>query len=513
LYPRTLIDGTPTYLFDLDLAEVTVNQCIAVDNTYSDSELDGNIYATQAYDEDSGEQSFFITRMGHGGRKIGQMKILHGGHGTSIMVERNGTSVNIWALLVVPDSSGNKATSYISYFPFQDGKTIDANDSSVTKLYEYPNSDDYASPFGDPQSGYIALRHTITTSGTTTTTTTTLELYKLSEFRAGTKNMIHSFAYTDAMNSEVIQGMALDGTDAYVTFGSSDQPTSLYCIDMMQEKMITHETLRLGKDAGSHQEHDFGETEGLAVLRDPVNSKNRTLLTVITTDAAGRRRSKLIGFATNESILHYIGMALDRATLFPLLRPDRKSKRLSDELDAGAIKMLNQVTDPGWYYLTTANTEQFTDFPLKGLGGWWLFVSPWSSDAEVRYQELVRNSSVYPWKLRRIIQTDGETSPWVRSKDMRINMDAYDIPTGITKLSSFRETGQWYFSAVKADAMTDYPWGHYGAWLINSETDNSGSVVQKIIKNTSTETDICYRIAKPDGSASTWRQVTLTSLS
>src|SRR5690606_4792621 len=101
--------------------------------------------------------------------------------------------------------------------PYLPDTTISINDSRVRKLKEFPNPSRYQSAFTDPKNNLLAMRITDTTSGSTVSQ---LEVYKISDAKNGNFNTkVHSYLFTSDMNSQILQGLALDGADFYVTFG------------------------------------------------------------------------------------------------------------------------------------------------------------------------------------------------------------------------------------------------------------------------------------------------------
>ncbi len=73
----------PVYHTNLNLADKTVLQCFVID------ELTGDIYATQvASGNKDKSESFTITRMNQNGVMLDSMTLIHGGHGTTIGLER-----------------------------------------------------------------------------------------------------------------------------------------------------------------------------------------------------------------------------------------------------------------------------------------------------------------------------------------------------------------------------------------------------------------------------------------
>lgn len=395
-------DSQDVYLFDLELENVTVNQGLAID------EVAGQIYASQVYNNFGGKyESFIITRTSLGGKKIDSMIFKNGGHGTSIGIEREGGKVYIWTNMLDVDSSDKLKTQWLCRIPYVSNGTISIGDSRVQKIKEFPNANRYQTPITDPKNGLIGIRNTDTTGSSIFTE---LEVYKISEIKNGNfNNKLYSYKFTTAMNQSTLQGLALDNTDFYVTFGQSASEFHLYKVNLTNGSIAEQIKRPIGYGPSGSYIEGFGEPEGLFLYTDP-NSGFKTLLTVIVGDAAGRRRQRLFALSSNIGVQKFIGLAAEGVQRVPLTRPDNKAKRIE-----ASIKSITKITEPGSYYMTTAEGDRMTDHPMKGVAGWWLYVSGGDSGNGVgygRHQILARNSGVHGTMFVRTVTSTGATSPW-----------------------------------------------------------------------------------------------------
>lgn len=395
-------DSQDVYLFDLDLANVTVNQGLAVD------EVAGQMYASQVYNDFGGNyESFIITRTSLGGKKLDSMILKNGGHGTSFGIERDGGKVYIWTNMLDVDASDKLKTQWLCRIPYVANATISISDSRVQKLKEFPNAKRYQSPITDPKNGLLALRITDTT---TSSRQTEIEVYRISEAKTGNfNNKLYTYKFTSAMNGKVLQGLAIDNTDFYVTFGQAASDFHLYRVNLTNGSITEQIQRPVGYSPSGGYVEGFGEPEGLFLYTDP-NSGFKTLLTVIVGDAAGRRRQRLFALSSNIGVQKFFGLAAEGAQRVPLTRADNKGKRISSNINS-----ISKIKEPGSYYMTTVEGDRMTDHPMKGVAGWWLYVSGGDAGSGTEYgchQILARNSAVHGTMFVRTVSGTGATSPW-----------------------------------------------------------------------------------------------------
>lgn len=396
-------DAQDLYLFDLELANVTVNQGLAID------EVAGEIYATQVYNGFGGNyESFVVTRTSLGGKYLDSMIFKNGGHGTSIGIERDGGQIYIWTNMMDVDANDTLVTQWLCRVPYLPGTTISINDSRVRKLKEFPNPSRYQSAFTDPKNNLLAMRITDKTSGSTVSK---LEVYKVSDAKNGNFNTkVHSYSFTSDMNSQILQGLALDGADFYVTFGQQAEDFHLYRVNLTTGKISEEINRPVGYSPSGGYVESFGEPEGLFLYTDP-NTGYKTLLTVIVGDLAGRRRQRLFALSNNIGVQKFLGLAGERVQPVPLTRHDNKAKRIN----MSKVQSIAQIKEPGYYYMTTAEGNLMADHPMKNVAGWWLYVSGGDAGSGVNYgvhQILARNSSVHATTFVRSVSAAGTASPW-----------------------------------------------------------------------------------------------------
>lgn len=384
------------YLFDLELTERTVNQGLVVD------EKNNVIYASQVYlpHQNNVVESFRITRVSLGGVKIDDMLIQYGGHGTSfgVEVDENGDPY-IWSLMIQKGASDTKEAQWLSRFPYIPNETIAHDDSRVQKLLELPTTQTMT-PLVDDKNGLVAMR--ITEGGSTK-----INVYNMDNAKNGEFNTIYSYSFTEEMNNSVLQGMAIDGGYLYLTFGQYADDFHLFVVDMSDGSyQELKRTAGLSPTGGFVE--GFGEPEGLFMYTDP-ETGYKTLLCVIVGAKAQRRLQRLFAFTSNDGVKKFQGLGMDKAQQVKITRNDGKAKRL----DMEKVTSLTQVVEPGSYYVTTAESSQLSDHPMKGVAGWWLDVSGKNSDGDGVHQTLIRNSLPYADRFVRVTRGNDD-SGWYK---------------------------------------------------------------------------------------------------
>jgi len=104
------------------------------------------------------------------------------------------------------------------------------------------------------------------------------------------------------------------------------------------------------------------------------------------------------------------------AQMLKLTQDDGKGLRIS-----GSITKLSDVRTPGMYYMTTTESNTFTDHPRPGIAGWYLIVSQNATD-DACVQFLIRNSVTYEIYYRALYGTaNGTIGDWAKIPLSNIN--------------------------------------------------------------------------------------------
>ncbi len=140
----TVEEAQELYLFDLELANVTVNQGLTIDEEF------GVMFATQVYNGFNGKQeSFIVSRTSLGGKFKDQMIFRNGGHGTSIGIDKESGRTYLWTNMIEVDRNDQIRTQWLCRVPYVANTTIDIHHSSVQRIKEFPNPNIYQTPFSD----------------------------------------------------------------------------------------------------------------------------------------------------------------------------------------------------------------------------------------------------------------------------------------------------------------------------------------------------------------------------
>lgn len=388
--------ASEVYLYDLQLAKETVNQALTVD------EEKREIYATQAYNfTNDNTESFVISRLTLGGKLLDSMVVRFGGHGTTIGLERTNDKIYIWSNIIRTNIAGSQVSQFLCRYPYQANSEITIDSPNVVKYDEFLNASLYMNPFSDTKNGLLGQRHT----DSRTSRHSWIEIYDMEKYKIGNKDILYSFDFTNEMDSLSLQGTSLDGTDLYISFGITPEEHRVYHVDLETGNIIGVISRPVGRNSANEFDEGHGELEGLHLYTNP-ETGYKTLLTVVVTDAAGRRRQKLYGLSWNAGIQEFMGYSVDRSQSIKLTRDDGKGKRIPYVTD------LKTVIEPGEYYMTSAETQNMVDHPNKGVGGWFMTVSGGDTGGSVK-QTLTRNSITIAQEVYRIVNVAGGTaSPW-----------------------------------------------------------------------------------------------------
>lgn len=395
-----------SYLLDIQLTAKTVNQSIVVD------EENEELYATQTYKfEEDKVDSFYISRTSLGGQLLDSMLVRFGGHGTSIGLETTSSDPFIWSNMIKTDEKGQIQTQWLCRFPYIPEEEIDIDNKNVEKYLEFPNSNQYMTPFSDPKNNLLALRHTDTSTGTDKSK---IEIFNLPSVKKKEfQNPVYSYSFPEDLNKEILQGFSFDHSNLFLSFGA-DKEFQLYQIDLETSEIVGNYTKNIGKGPDGDYIGDYGEPEGLFLYTDPINGF-QTLLTVIVGDVAGDRRQRLFALSSNVGVQKFNGLINELQQPFKLVRDDYQAKKI----DLTKYSAMYEIREPGCYYITMADSNKLNDHPMKKTAGWWLYVS--GTDTAGSYNQwLVRNSGVEATILMRISNPDGSGSPWFQLQTMEV---------------------------------------------------------------------------------------------
>lgn len=318
----------------------------------------------------------------------------------------DGNKTYIWTNIIQANADQSIATQYLVRFPYSAGQTVSVNSASVERIKEYPDRYRFMSPFIDNKNGLIGLR---ITESNKNPIQHTIEVRKISDMLANIDNVLYSYPFT----TDGFQSVTLDGTDLYISFGATAYDFLLHHIDLTTGEIVENVERPVGLAGAGQYDEEFGEPEGLYMYTDRATG-HKTLLLILVTDAAGRRRQKLYAFSWNAGVQKFQGFLSERTQNIKLTRDDGKSKRIPSYINS-----LADIREPGWYYMTTPEGDRMTDHPMKGVAGWWMHVSPSTAGAWC-VQELYKVSTSSPQRIWRVLSDVNVSSKWRVSQETEL---------------------------------------------------------------------------------------------
>lgn len=384
----------PVYHTNLNLADKTVLQCFVID------ELTGDIYATQvASGNQDKSESFTITRMNQNGVMLDSMTLIHGGHGTTIGLERENGKMYIWSNYDVVDSNGNAVGNDLVRFPYTAGATLNGGSGGIKRYNKF--NDYYTIPVIDRENGFIAFRVKLIDGNSL------VELRTLSDVKSGVNKVLGKVTIPSDLH--YLQGFTIDGYDLYWYTGDTNNktyPCELALFSFKDGKLKKRISCDFGYGPDGKYEDGFREPESVFLYKDPKTGK-KSLFAGVATGAVGKRLAKVYAFHSKENAAKF-GIDLAQGYQgYKLTQNSGYAKRLPE-----GLKSLKEFRQVGYYYMTTPETNTLSDHPDSGDAGWWLNVAPADRVGSV-IQTLTRNSTARPLKiLTRVVTSEGKEGEW-----------------------------------------------------------------------------------------------------
>ncbi|WP_412095279.1 teichoic acid biosynthesis protein [Bacillus inaquosorum] len=359
------------------------------------------MYATQVSSGGStGSESFTITRMNQNGVMLDSMKIVNGGHGTTIGLEREGSKVYIWSNYNVVDTSGNTVSNDLVRFPYSAGATITGANGGITRYNKF--NDKYTIPVIDQQNGLIAFR--IKEVGDNST----VQLRNLSDIKKGVDKILGTVKVPSDLL--YLQGFTIDGYDLYWYTGDTNSqayPAELTLFSFKDGQIKKRITCDFGRGPDGRYEGDFREPEAVFLYKDPMTGK-KSLFAAIATGTVGKRLAKVYAYHSKDNASKFATDLSSGYQGYALSKNNGYAKRLPDGLTS-----LSSYRQVGFYYMTTAETKNLKDHPSPGDAGWWFDVMPADPSGTV-IQKLTRNSTGRDTKIyTRVVTSAGVGGMWV----------------------------------------------------------------------------------------------------
>ncbi|MEG7356851.1 teichoic acid biosynthesis protein [Bacillus sp. 0209A] len=384
----------PVYHTSLNLADKTVLQCFVID------EKTGDIYATQVGSGNTDQsQNYVITRMNKNGVMLDSMTVVHGGHGTTIGLERENDRMYIWSNYEVVDSHGSSIGHDLVRFPYTAGATINGGNGGIKRFNKF--TDLYAIPVIDQQNGLIALRLKDSNDDSV------VQLRKLNDVKNGIDKLLGEVTVPNDLH--YLQGFTIDGYDLYWYTGDTNSvtyPAELSLFSFKDGKLKKRITCDFGRGPDGKYEGDFREPESIFLYKDPKTGK-KSLFAAIATGTVGKRLAKVYAYHSKDNAATFATDLSQGFQGYPLTKNNGFAKSLPDGLTK--LKDFRQV---GYYYMKTAEANKMTDHPAGGDAGWWLQVAPADGSGSV-IQTLTRNSTGRSIKIfTRVVTGSGVAGEW-----------------------------------------------------------------------------------------------------
>ncbi|MGG3817228.1 hypothetical protein BSBH6_00132 [Bacillus subtilis] len=384
----------PVYHTNLNLADKTVLQCFVID------EFTGDIYATQvASGNQDKSESFTITRMNQNGVMLDSMTLIHGGHGTTIGLERENGKVYIWSNYNVVDSNGNTVGNDLVRFPYTAGATLNGGSGGIKRYNKF--NDYYTIPVIDRENGFIAFRIRLEDDNSL------VELRKLNDVKNGVNKVLGKVIIPNDLF--YLQGFTIDGYDLYWYTGDTNNktyPCEITQFSFKDGSLKKRISCNFGYGPDGKYEDGFREPESIFLYKDPKTGK-KSLFAGVATGAVGKRLAKVYAYHSKENAAKF-GIDLAQGYQgYKLTQNNGYSKRLPD-----GLKSLKEFRQPGFYYMLTTETKTLSDHPDSGNAGWWLNIAPADRAGSV-IQTLTRNATARPIKiLTRVVTNTGNVGDW-----------------------------------------------------------------------------------------------------
>ncbi|WP_226035598.1 phage baseplate protein [Aquibacillus saliphilus] len=378
---------SPSYYDTLHLPSDTVMQCMVI------NEQTNEMYVSQLDGQQTGVETYLLSRFTLEGVYLDNMKLINGGHSTSFGIENIDNDVYIWS-----NYENEAGTTYdLARFKYTPNTTLTEDSSEIQRYDKFTT--EYVVPAIDQKNGRIAFRvkHTETTQ--------TIELRDLSDVKNGTDDILASYEIPTSIN--YMQGMSIDGYDLYWYSGDSDAtnyPSVITLVDMQTGVIKEQLDANFGKGINGYYEENFHEPESIYLYTEP-QTGSKSLFAGMVTDEAVRRNNKIYAFHSVGNESKFFGMIAQKLQAYRLTQSDGSAKRIPTK-----TTLLSTIKETGYYYFSSIDFAEFSDLP-SGMtsGGAYLEVTPQAPNNGTFHQRLTRHTSVGNFQsyIREI--TDGTT--------------------------------------------------------------------------------------------------------
>lgn len=432
----------------------------------------GLIYMTNAYGD-----NYKLTKMKSNGQLLSQMEVDGGGHGTHLAYLHDDVNKKLWLYTHIKRPDGLNALVRFTYKP---DKVVSYGDYDMEEVFTGHPERPYITPIINEHEGLILYRIEYPDSEWKIRGSRNyVEVRKLTDVENKVDKVLYKMDIPMSLTSsdQPMQGVTFDDGKLYWYTGNSNPavPNFVTVFDLKTKKQLYQKQADVGGLGKNGPEANFAEAEGMQMYYDSETGK-KALLIGVTTGGANYRSHEIHGIFMRDVYEKL------RSQSTPVLMTDSGGKVKTYPLD-NFVKIAD-VTEPGYYYMTTVTTMNLTDFPLPREmrdAGWFLEVSAPNVAGDVR-QILTRNSYVRDLMIfQRMVSInkmngDGKNyTNWNLIQSDSVNGPSEPIPNHITNMNQLGiiTNKRWYCDTVRSNQIKDHPNPGIAGWTVDVESVTS----------------------------------------
>ena len=467
----------PIFINGIGGVRNAVNQSINIDYETN------HIYTTQS--DSKTPEGFHITKMTPSGHMISTMWIEQGGHGTNIGIERktNG-QLKIWFY--------HTGLGKLVFIPYHDNTSLTLDEAKLlTDMTPTSLKENGFAVMIDQEYDKVVVRHF----------DARVEIRSRKDLIDGVDKIEKQIQVDPNENNSdrPMQGLAVNGNDLYWQsgWGHLSSPTKVIKYDLTTgEEVYTRVVDHLPLQRGNDDPYDaYREPEGLFLHVNPYNKK-QTLLMVYTTGGLGKRYNIMYGFVQTGAMNHWNSMTQLGSQNYKLTKDDGRALSILDRWES-----LDDINEPGEYYLTATEAERLGDFPYPIAGaGWFVFVSAYNQNFGIiqtikrasgtrkiisfsRTGARDRMSGEWSFGIWTVNTTNSHHQEYLNNDDWNDMLENVTIP------------GEYYITASSTLRFNDSPeeFKNVGCWLNVTSGNNGGQIRQELKSNSSQALVMAYR--------------------
>ncbi|WDS60849.1 tail protein [Staphylococcus phage Huma] len=450
-----------------------VNQSINIDKETN------HMYSTQS--DSQTPEGFWINKLTPSGDLISSMRIVQGGHGTTIGLERQSNGeMKIWL--------HHDGVAKLLQVAYKDNYVLDLEEAKGLTDYtpqSLLNKHSFT-PLIDEANDKLILRFG---DGT-------IQVRSRADVKNHIDNVEKEMTIDNSENNDNrwMQGIAVDGDDLYWLSGNSSVNSHVQIgkYSLTTGQKIYDYPFKLSYQDGINFPRDnFKEPEGICIYTNP-KTKRKSLLLAMTNGGGGKRFNNLYGFFQLGEYEHFEALRARGAQNYKLTKDDGRALSIPDHIDD-----LNDLTQAGFYYIDGGTAEKLKNMPTNGSkriidAGCFINVYP-TTQTLGTVQELTRFSTGRKMvKMIRGMTLDVFTLKWNYGLWSTIKTDAphqeYLEASQYNNWIAYVTTpGEYYITGNQMELFRDAPdeIKKVGAWLRVSSGNAVGEVRQTLEANIS----------------------------